>query len=248
MIRELDVLRRERVTPRMVRLVLGGPGLDGWTSTTPDEHVKIVFADPDGQVRPPTLAADGTVEWPRPFPPTREYTIRRFDAVRGELWIDFVVHPGGLASDWAETVGTGSGVWIAGPRSGEPVPPAAGRHVLLGDHTALPAIARWLEELDATVAADVVVLVPDAGERQDLAADVTWLHEDDPTAATLVELLDRIGPEPDGTTYLWAAGEAGLLKPVRAWARAHGFARGSCDIAGYWRRSRTRPAVTRRPA
>ncbi len=253
-VRELTVMRRESVTPRMVRVVLGGDGVDVLGSATPDEHVKIVLADPDGTVRPPVETADGaSLEWPRPFPPNREYTIRRHDPEAGELWIDFVVHPGGLASDWAETALPGDTVWVAGPRPGEPVPDDADLHVLLADHTALPAVARWLEELRPGVDAEVAVVVPDAGDQQQLAVRegvrVTWYHADVASGTADDVLGDHLAglDLPAGrTVYLWAAGEAGVLKPVRRWARAHGFARGTCDIAGYWRRSTTSTVRTSR--
>lgn len=223
----------------MVRLVLGGEGVERVEALTPDEHVKIVFADADGTVRPPRPAATGDgVEWPRPFPPTREYTIRRNDGQ--EIWVDFVVHPGGLASDWAQVVAPGATVWLAGPRPGESVGPEFTHHVLLADHTALPAVARWLEELPAHVTAHVAVALGHAEDRQELVQrdgiDVTWLLPGDDE---LGEHLAGLAMPAGRAVYLWAAGEAGVLKPIRRWARANGFARGSCDIAGYWRRART---------
>lgn len=250
-VRRLEVLRRETVTPRMVRVVLGGPGLAGFESHAPDEHVKLVLPDPDGTTRPPTELADGSaLEWPRPFPPNREYTVRRYvphagEQGAGEVWFDFVVHAGGLASDWAQQVEPGASIWVAGPRPGLLVPPEFGHQVLLADHTALPAVARWLEELPAGVDAQAVVAVPDADEQQELAVRpgvvVTWLHTEDPThgEASLGEALEQLTLPADRHVYLWAAGEAGVLKPVRRWARANGFARGTCDISGYWRRART---------
>ena len=41
------------------------------------------------------------LRWPRPMPVSREYTVRRYDPVAGELDVDVVVHAGGVASDWA---------------------------------------------------------------------------------------------------------------------------------------------------
>ena len=245
-VRQLEVLRRESLTPRMVRLVLGGPGLAGFESHVPDEHVKLVFPDRDGGTRPPVEVLDGAaLEWPRPFPPNREYTIRRYDRDSHEVWIDFVVHAGGLASDWAQQVEPGDAVWVAGPRPGLVVPPEFGHQVLLADHTALPAVGRWLEELPAGVEVQAVVAVPDAGEQQELAVrpgvEVIWLHTEDPAydEASLGQALERMTLPVDRPVYLWAAGEAGVLKPVRRWARANGFARGTCDISGYWRAPRT---------
>lgn len=225
--------RIEQVSPLLRRLVLTGEDLAHFESHVPDEHVKIVFPDADGQVRPPAVVND-RFDWPRPFPATREYTVRRFDRDAAELWIDFAIHDHGLASDWVQAVAPGTRVWLAGPKPAVVVPADFTRLVLLGDHTAVPAIARWLEELPPETEAVVAIQVPAESERLELARDVTWLVGDDPSA--LGEALDRSGVTHDSVTYLWAAGEAGLLKPVRRWARAHGFARGTCDIAGYWRR------------
>ncbi|MFT4299173.1 MAG: siderophore-interacting protein [Aeromicrobium sp.] len=251
-IRELEVIRRESVTPKMVRIVFGGSGVDGFITSTPDEHVKLVFPDPDGVTRHPVQAADGKMlDWPRPFPPTREYTIRRVDREAGEIWMDFVVHPGGLASDWAQHVSPGETLWVAGPRPSHQVPADFGFQILLADHTALPAVARWLEELDPSVQAEVAVLVPDVAEEQPLAVrdgvNLTWYHADEGVGDDVLgRHLEQVVLPGDRHVYLWAAGEAGLLKPVRRWAKAHGFARGTCDVAGYWRKGRTNAVPTSR--
>ncbi|MFD1825392.1 siderophore-interacting protein [Mumia zhuanghuii] len=251
--RELEVLRREQLTPRMVRLVLGGDFAGtSWEARTPDEHVKLVFPDPDtGVTRHPVPDGDH-LDWPRPFPPTREYTVRRYDAEAGEVWMDFVVHPGGLASDWAQSVEPGDRLWVAGPRCGHATPDAFTYRVILADHTALPAVARMLEELPGGVRARVAVLVPDAAEQQELAVrdgvEVTWLHEDDGTGADgfgpFLAALDLPADEP---WTLWAGGEAGLLKPVRRWAKGHGLVNGAtADISGYWKQGRSNAVTTRR--
>ncbi|KAA1425267.1 siderophore-interacting protein [Mumia zhuanghuii] len=252
-IREVEVLRRERLTPRMVRLVLGGDlEGSGWTARTPDEHVKLVFPDPDtGVTRHPVLDGDH-LDWPKPFPPTREYTVRRYDAEAGEVWMDFVVHPGGLASDWALSAEPGDRVWVAGPRSGHATPDAFTHRVVLADLTALPAVARMLEELPDGVTAQVAVLVPDAEEEQELAVRegvaLTWLHLDGPHGEHGFEPYLASLDVPAGEPWtLWAAGEAGLLKPVRRWAKDHGLVNGrTADISGYWKRGRTNEVTARR--
>ena len=47
-VREVRVVARRRLTPRMVRLTLGGPALAGFHTYQADDHVKLVFPDPDG--------------------------------------------------------------------------------------------------------------------------------------------------------------------------------------------------------
>lgn len=243
-VHELVVLRSERVTPGMLRVVLGGPDVAEFEHHVPDERVKLVFPDPDtGLLRPPRRGADAsTLDWPRPFPPTREYSIRRHDAVAGEVSIDFVLHPGGLASNWAESAEPDDRLWVVGPRPGVVVPPEFTFQLLLADQTGLPALARWLDVLPPGVRAQAVIQVPDAAERQDLAVrsgvTVRWLLEDDPghTVDALGDALAAAELPDDEHVYLWAAGEAAAMKPIRRWARDHGFDRRNCDIAGYWRR------------
>ncbi|GAA4975085.1 siderophore-interacting protein [Kineococcus glutinatus] len=245
-IRELVLLRREHVTPRMLRLTLGGPGIAGFESHLPDEHCKWVFPDPGtGVTRAPEQDGDH-LRWPTPFPPTREYTVRRYDAAAGEVDFDVVLHDGGVAATWARTAGIGSTLWVAGPRPSRVVPPEFGFHVLLGDETALPAIGRWLEEVPAGVRGVAAVEVADAGEEQDLRVPegwtLTWLHRDGAPAGSLDllgEFAEGVALPQDTWTYVFAAGEAGCLKRVRRWARAQGVGRGQSDIAGYWKRGRS---------
>ena len=117
-IRCLEVVGRQTISPTMLRLTLGGQDLVGFEShSVVDEHVKIVFPDPDGGLRVPEPNGS-MVRWPHPMPPTRDYTVRRYDPTAGELDLDVVLHAGGLASEWAARVGPGEPVWVAGPPAG----------------------------------------------------------------------------------------------------------------------------------
>lgn len=250
-IRELEVLRRAMVTPRMVRVTLGGPGIAGFESHHPDEHMKLVFPDADtGLTRAPTQDGDH-LDWADPFPPTREYTVRRYDRDAGEVDIDFVVHAGGLASEWAQQAPIGSTLWIAGPRPSLYVPPAFGFLVLLGDETALPAIGRWLEELPDDARGVAAVEIHDDAERQDLRVPhgftLTWLSRGGAPAGTttlLGDFAERIELPSDTHTYVFASAEAGCVKPVRRWARAQGIGPKQSDIGGYWKKGRTSAVPT----
>ncbi|MFT4286486.1 siderophore-interacting protein [Nocardioides sp.] len=243
-VRQVEVLRRTQVTPRMIRLTFGGPGLAGFESHVPDEHVKILFPDPDGSLRVPEPDGDH-LHWPRPRPISREYTVRRYDEQAGELDLDFVLHGHGLASAWARDVTPGTPVWIAGPPRGWVVPDCYDFYVIAGDHTALPAIARFVAELPRSATGQVGVLVPDAAEEQPLelpdGVTVTWLHRAGSTsgpADALADFLAPITPPAGSRPYLWCAGEQRILKPARGWGRRHGLGRHDQHITGYWRAGR----------
>ncbi|MBB3661949.1 NADPH-dependent ferric siderophore reductase [Prauserella sediminis] len=244
-IRTVEVVRTAMVGSGLIRLTLGGPGVDGFEAHVPDEHVKLVFADPDGTLRLPE--SNGTMlSWPRPSPTSREYTVRRFDPDARELDIDIAVHDGGLAAEWARTVEVGEPVHVAGPPGGLVVPDSYDKYLLGGDITALPAIARWLEEMPPTAEGWAVIEVADAGEEIPLDAPdgvaIHWLHRDGarPGTTDLLESAIRSlpvpGPSDEDSLYVWLAGEAGTLKPLRRWVRDElGLARRDYDITGYWK-------------
>ena len=146
--RLLTVRQVQRLSPHMLRITLGGDDLQGFTSLGFDDHVKLIFADPaTGQT---ALSTDG------PRPPMRDYTPRHFDAVAQTLEIDFALHDAGPATQWAEQATPGQQIGVGGPRGSLVIPLAFDGYLLVGDDTALPAIARRLAELPA--GAPVVVL------------------------------------------------------------------------------------------
>ncbi|MGC4893679.1 siderophore-interacting protein [Micromonospora sp. DT31] len=233
-VRRVRVVARQRLTPRMLRLTLGGPALADFHTYQADDHIKIVFPEPDGTRRDPVPDGQGMLDWPRPMPPTRKYTVRRYDPAAPELDLDFVLHDGGLASTWADTAEVGDEVTIAGPPGAKAFPHHYDHYVFAVDATALPAVARWLEESPADVSAHVVAEV-DAAERdyplatRD-AVTVTWLVREG-GHSTLAETVRSL-PLPPGRTFLFAAGEATDVRPLRAWRTD----RLDSLVTGYWKR------------
>jgi NADPH-dependent ferric siderophore reductase len=242
-VRAAEVVRTATVGSGLLRVTLGGPGTDGFEAHSPDEHVKVIFPEPDGTLRLPEPNGR-MLRWPRPSPTSREYTVRRYDPATGELDLDVALHDGGLASDWARSVEPGAVVHLAGPPGGLIVPHTYDRYLLAGDLTALPAIARWLEELPRTAAGWAFVEVADASEEIELSApedvEVRWLHRGDTPAGTtdLLERAVRAVRVPEGERlYAWIAGEAGSIKPLRRWVREElGLDRADHDVTGYWKR------------
>src|SRR5690606_20520906 len=115
----------------------------------PDQlHCRLIFQPKDvASPQWPVLDDRGHVVWPKQRKlPTRVYTIRRIDAARGEIAIDFAVHDTpGPATRWALAAAPGDVVGILGPAADGPKPAAF--YVLAGDETGLPGIARILERL-----------------------------------------------------------------------------------------------------
>ena len=133
---QATVRRREPLTDHLVRLVLGG--LDGFESSgVPDEWVGLVVP---GQFQ------------------SRYYTVRSFDA--GELTLDVVVHDVGLVTEWAMRDCVGDSVVITEPKASFDPPASATWLLLVGDLTAMPAMAR-IAETRPDLTTYVIAEVPD---------------------------------------------------------------------------------------
>src|SRR6202012_5398898 len=89
----LTVLGRERLSPHTVRITAGGPGFDALRMNEfTDKYAKILFVDPALGLTPPYDLAARRESLPAgQRPVTRPYTLRRADAERQQVTIDFVV-------------------------------------------------------------------------------------------------------------------------------------------------------------
>ena len=235
--RKLEVLRVVDLTPRMRRITLGGPELAGFISLGSDDHVKLFF--------PQTAEELATLEnlelsagmKSKTMPPMRDYTPRRYDLDTLELDIDFVLHGDGPAATWAAQASPGQSLCIGGPRGSMVVPDMFDSYLLIGDETALPAIARRLEELPANRRALVVVEVENAAEEQTLnsaaSVEVIWVHRDG--SNNLLEIVEGLSV-PQGKLYAWVATETALSRKVRrVLLDSHGLDEEFVKAAGYWR-------------
>ncbi|GHH59039.1 siderophore-interacting protein [Kitasatospora indigofera] len=235
------VVRTERITPHMQRVVLGGEGLAAFTAgTCTDHYVKILFGA-DGVTYPEPFDLERIREdLPRDqWPVTRTYTVRAWNPELRELTIDFVVHGDeGLAGPWAVRARPGDTVRFMGPGGGYTPDTTADRHLLAGDESALPAIAVALESLprDADVHAYVEISGPEEEQKIDTTAQVHWLHRGErPVGELLTETL-RALDFPAGRVHAFVHGEAGFVKDLRALLRVeHGIPREDLSVSGYWR-------------
>ncbi|PHQ48539.1 NADPH-dependent ferric siderophore reductase [Streptomyces cinnamoneus] len=238
------VLRTERLTPHMVRVVLGGEALaDFGAGEHTDHYVKLLFPLEDVTYPEPFDIEAVRRDMPRDqWPRTRTYTVRSFDREARELAVDFVIHGDeGLAGPWAARVRPGEEVLFLGPGGAYAPDPAADWHLLVGDESALPAIAASLERVPEGALVHAFVEVADAGEEQKLqlpaGVEVTWLHRADrPVGAALVEAVRSLD-FPAGDVHAFVHGEAGFVKELRRHLRMEReLPRERLSISGYWRR------------
>ncbi|MFI1682648.1 MULTISPECIES: siderophore-interacting protein [unclassified Streptomyces] len=236
-----QVVRTERLTPHMQRVVLGGEGLAEFTTAgCTDHYVKLLF-DAEGVTYPEPFDMQRIrEEFPRDqWPVTRTYTVRSWDPEARELALDFVIHGDeGLAGPWARDVQPGATVRFLGPGGAYAPGADADWHLLAGDESALPAIAAAAEALPPGAVARIFVEVEGPEEEQKIATDaeVVWLHRGDrPVGELLIEAVRSL-EFPAGELQAFVHGEAGFVKELRRYLRIeHEIPRERLSISGYWR-------------
>jgi NADPH-dependent ferric siderophore reductase len=231
--RTLTVARVEQIALKMVRVVLRGEELNGFSSLGFDDHVKLFF---------PADAPGGE-------PEMRDFTPRHFDSQAGELWIDFFLHDPGLhdagpAAGWASQAAVGQSLVVGGPR-GSAIIALEGihTHLFIGDETALPAIARRLAELPASARALAIIEVepvttwPDLKSRASLEVITVARneHAGSPAQALIDEL--RTLRLPADKCFAWVALEMQSARAVRKFLRdERQFGKDWIKAAAYWQR------------
>ncbi len=215
--RDLQVVRVETLSPHFKSVTFASESLADFISASFDDHVKV-------------LLDNGSAE-----PVRRDYTPRRIDKAARELTIEFALHGDGPAADWAAQAAPGQRASIGGPRGSFVIPLDYDWHLLAGDETALPAIARRLEELPAGSRALVVVQVADAADQRELksaaACSVQWVAKPEDLISA-VRALDL----PAGDGYAWCAGEASSMATLRRiLVEEKGVDRHAIRAAAYWK-------------
>lgn len=230
------------ITPGMIRVVFGGPGLAQFPSTgVGDEYVRLFFPR-DCQTEPNLPVATETAwmfEDDVPPAPMRTYTIREARPGAGEIVIDFVVHEGGVAANWALCAAPGDALGLNTPTGLYDPPDDLDWQLLLADATALPAAARIIEQSPPQVHTRAVLEVTDSAEEQVINgtgdAKLSWIHGGNGHSETRLEEVLRSVDLPEGPGYVWVAGEARMTRSARKYLRHElGLPATAYKAIGYW--------------
>lgn len=235
-LRSVEVRRTEPVTRHLVRVVVGGPALDGLDPGLPGASVRLLLPSPGADLVMPSwngnefLLPDGS----RPI--LRTVTPRRLDADAHELTVEIVIHDGGPLSTWARTAARGDVAAVSGTGRGYAIDPDAAAFLLAGDDTAIPAVSQLLEAIPASARVDVELQVGHPAAECELpahpGATVRW-H----VGGSLVDAVRRAELTPD--TRVWAAGEAAAMQRIRRHLfEERQMPRSAAVVRGYWKRGR----------
>ena len=218
-----QVVDKEWLTPALVRIVLGGGDLDELTMVeATDAYVNLAFpphgAPYDAVFDPAAVRADFPKE---SWPARRRYTVRAWDPVARHLVLDFVVHGDvGVAGAWAVHAEPGDVLVFEGPSGGFLPDADADWLLLVGDESALPAIAASLEAMPEGTLAVARVLCDGADHEMALECagelDLQWIHRNhrEGDEALLAEAVREI-PFPRGRVQAFVHGEATEIREIR---------------------------------
>lgn len=233
----------QALSPRLVRVTLAGPELDGFTVDQPAASVRLLLPSPgSSQLVMPTWDGNEFLLPGGERPAIRTLTPRRLHD--DGLDVDIVLHGGGIASSWAARAEPGDEAAVSGPGRGFDVDPDVRSYLLAGDESAIPAISQLLEAIPDGTSIDVRVEVGDPDARLELpghpGATVTW-HDLDPDARVGDALVAAVeSAEIADGTHVWVAGEAAAVQRIRKHlAGDRDLPRSRTTVRGYWKVGRT---------
>lgn len=253
----LEVLRTERLSAHLQRVVFGGAGFDAFTpNECADMCVKLEFPLVDGQVLLHATAAelDAAPEVAR-----RSYTIRWVNPIRREIAVDFVVHgEHGVAGRWAQHCRPGDCLRVLGPKGKYRPAREVDWYLFAGDESAIPAIASALEFLPLRARGEVLIEVAGADDEIELHAPdgitVHWVHRGCASHDALPSATGAQSPLVKAVMAMpWRYGEVDIfvhgegtavmdhLRPYLV--TRPGVCKSKTSISGYWRRGRAKAPV-----
>ncbi|WP_443112773.1 siderophore-interacting protein [Erwinia sp. SLM-02] len=218
--RQITVAAKTLVAENFWRIDFIGDDLAGFVSPGFDDHIKVFFPDAaTGELHLPEVTSDGVVWKEGARPASRDYTPLWFDGVKNTLTLDFYIHDGGVASNWAAQAKVGDPLAIGGPRGSMIVPEDYAFQLYVCDESGLPAFKRRKE----TVQGGVRKLFAFADEASGSlyldglnGIDASWIGSGkmhgEPLRALISELDSIQLPLDD--YFIWLTGEGDAVKQL----------------------------------
>ena len=240
-----EVISTHRLSSHLVRVVLGGSGLDAFEpGTDADQYVNCFFV-PDGAPYDVPFDDEAVRDLPqaqRPFP--RRITVRAWDEDRRELTLDIAAHGDvGYAGRWVTRAQPGDRLQLRGPPADTAhtrTPTASCSSVTKVRSPPWPHAAEAVPPGRPVV---VVAEVEDAAGEIPLSSpgelEVRWVHRAGRADDVDRLLADAVAalPRPGGVVSAFVHGEAVATRAVRRVLLSEGIVdedRLSCSP--YWRR------------
>jgi len=262
----LEVLRTERLSPRWVRVTLGGGEIAKFAPLGYDQWFRIFLSNTgagsdEGLERIPAKANKifGYLKYLRipdgMRPVMRNYSVRAYRAAGAsggsEIDVDFVLHgsgpEAGPASRWADAVVPGESVVVID--EGLSFNPDRGTEKLLlvADETGAPAVASICNSVPSSATGLAIIEAPSADDILEFdhpaGVEVRWIVRPEGTkpGTMALEALQAL-PAPASDTHAFIVGEQSLPTAARRHLVAQGHDKDRISFVGYWRVGAASPA------
>lgn len=249
------MVARKQLSASFVRITIGGAALSEFQPMGYDQWFRL-FLPTDKGLRLPKLTnglwvAEYLLMPKSSRPVGRNYTVRHYRAQGTfsegpEIDIDFVLHEDdkgelGPAAAWARDASPGDEIGIFDEGITFAPPAQAQWRLLVGDATALPAIAGIIGSATDIVRTEAYIEIPHQEDAQPVetpeGTTIHWVTAAEgalPGDSTLAALREATLPDTPG--YAWVAGAQRLATGVRRHlVTDRGFPKDSVTFTGYWR-------------
>jgi len=230
------------LTPHMRRLTIAAAEFADYAPAGPDEYLGLLLPrDEDAALVLPVndgtenirAAVAAIPEEERPD--LRWYTLRDHRPAAREIDVDFVVHGDeGPGTRFAGRARVGSVLGIRECTALYAPLPETRSRVIIGDESAIPAIARILEATE-TPETHVFIEISDAAEKQELAGEVIWVEREGELPGVRLQEAVQAAALPEVIDYAWVCGERLAVQELRRHLVDRGVSKDRITFSGYWR-------------
>ena len=220
--RMLEVVRSQHLTPNILRVTLGGPGLATFPENQESAYIKLILPREEGA------------------PLMRTYTIATQRS--REIDVDFALHAArGPATDWALSARPGDPVMIGGPGPSKLINRDADWFLLAGDMTALPAIRVNVALLPRDAMGYIVLEVAAPEDVHPLGQPpgmaLHWVVNNGPDAqrGPFLDCVQQL-PWLPGQAAVWAACEFSNFRALRRYFKQErAVDKSRLYVSSYWK-------------
>ncbi|OCF92095.1 hypothetical protein A9G17_02650 [Gilliamella sp. wkB7] len=237
----LTVLKVEKISPSFIRVQFSSNKPFDVDSAWVCPHVKLLFPEPiTGEILFPKLDEDNKIvvsDKVRQL--ARSYSVREFDSVTNQLFIDFAIHESGLATVWSRHAKVGDQIGLVG--SAGKLPFTDNCLVLMGDISAAPAICYTLEHLPEKQKVYAFILVNHPKDIVPLPdnenVQVNWLIQNNTKPNQLVDVVINTEFAEQDKLMFWGGMESSLAQQLRRALKDKytQLAPEAIHITSYWR-------------
>ena len=223
-IRNIKITNISQLSPNMKRITFHSKDFIDFPENEDGGYVKLLFKQE---------SSDNSF--------SRPYTIRSFRKNKLELDIDFSNHFGnqGYATKWASHAKIGDEILISGPGLKKPINENSDWFFFVGDMTALPAIACYLETIPKKAAGFVVLEIISKDDKIKLIKpkniEIKWVVKSKQNPSVLVDTVKEINWL-NGKPYVWVACEFNKMRNLRDFFQKNKkISKNEMYISSYWK-------------